>query len=398
MKNFGTLYGYELKKLLKRKLNWIAVLALTAFCVFGVVLSSSRDGFMIPIDDETTIRITAEEQREAARKAVDEFSGRPLDDVFIQEILDNLPELRGLEGFDRELYLMTTDNPYKSPYNRLAEILLDPEHATAEVFYTEQWERTLSYMERHGDSGLSEGEIAWWTAQMEQIQRPFVYQYPWPGTTKLVDYFYTLLTLLPAAAAICVCTVFSEDRRDRVDALVFASKEGRAPLYLAKILAGAAVSALVGLVMVGAVVIAHLAVWGWKGLDACAQMYWHIFPRSAAIWQVLLPMLALLVLYALLCGGLSMLVAAMTRSALAALASPVLLAVMLNNWHPMPYGWAGYLPDNLMGWSGPNNVELVKIFGVYLTNFQFGPILYLGIALILLILCWPFWRRSAKGL
>ena len=92
-----------------------------------------------------------------------------------------------------------------------------------------------------------------------------------------------------------------------------------------------------------------------------------------------------------------MLVTAITRSSIVAVAVPVVLVQVLDRWHPLPYGWAGYLPDNLMGWSGPNNMELVKIFGVYLNNFQFGPLLYAGLAALLLALCWPFWRRSAEN-
>ena len=93
-----------------------------------------------------------------------------------------------------------------------------------------------------------------------------------------------------------------------------------------------------------------------------------------------------------------MLVAAATRSSIVSMAVPVLLVQVLDRCYQLPYGWAGYLPDNLMGWSGPNNVELVKLFGVYLNNFQFGPLLYAGLAALLLALCWPFWRRSARGL
>ena len=34
MKNFGTLYGYELKKLLRRKLAWIMVLVIAALMAY----------------------------------------------------------------------------------------------------------------------------------------------------------------------------------------------------------------------------------------------------------------------------------------------------------------------------------------------------------------------------
>ena len=154
---------------------------------------------------------------------------------------------------------------------------------------------------------------------------------------------------------------------------------------------------LAGLAIVTSIVVAFLAVWGTYGLDASFQMYYFTSPRPDAIWQILLSMLALLILYTLLCGSVSILVSALTRSSLVALAVPVLLARVLDRWHLPAYGWTGYLPENLLSWNGPHNVDLVNIFGVYLTNFQFGPLLYLGITLVLLALCWLGWRRSAQG-
>ena len=44
MKNFGTLLGYELKKLLARKLAWTAVLALVVFCVIATLRAGNTGG------------------------------------------------------------------------------------------------------------------------------------------------------------------------------------------------------------------------------------------------------------------------------------------------------------------------------------------------------------------
>lgn len=93
-----------------------------------------------------------------------------------------------------------------------------------------------------------------------------------------------------------------------------------------------------------------------------------------------------------------MLISVLTRNAIAALAVPAVLAELLSQWHPSARGWMGYLPEKLAGWNGPVNLHLVKIFDVYLDNFQFGSLLYMVLAAILLALCWLGWRRSAKGI
>lgn len=406
MKNFGTLYKYELKKLLKRKLSWAAVLALAVFCVFSIVRRGNAGaGFTIPVMDENgnetgKLRdISGEEIRDTYLKTAGALDGRVMDDAFFQEMLENLPNLKTLDREDLDLvvYFWTENATWHHVYSMVVGLCEDPGSLTAEKFYAHQREQTRLRCEQYGRDGLSQGEMDYWAQQAEKIQKPFVYQDYWRGTTYLTDFFYILLGLLPVAAAVCVCTVFSEDRRNRVDALVFTTRKCRVPLYLAKILAGATTAVLAGVFIVGAVVTAYLAVWGVKGLDTPFQMYDIANPRPVTIWQMFLPMLVLLVLYTLLYGGVAMLAAAVTRSSIVSLAVPVLLVQVLDRWYQLPYGWAGYLPDNLMGWSGPNNVELVKVFGVYLNNFQFGPLLYTGLAALLLVLCWPCWRWNAEG-
>ena len=113
--------------------------------------------------------------------------------------------------------------------------------------------------------------------------------------------------------------------------------------------------------------------------------------------KMLLPMLLILTLYDFLCGSFSMLISGLSDKAFIALAIPAVLAELLNQWHPSARGWLGYLPEKLTGWNGPVNLHLVKIFGVYLDNFQFGSLLYVAIAVLLFALCWLFWQRSAAG-
>ncbi|MCM1188605.1 MAG: hypothetical protein NC541_04860 [bacterium] len=405
MKNFGTLFCYEMKKLLKRKLNWVTILALTGFCVLGIVQSGAvYPGFLVSLFDEsgneTESRIISGEEIYATwRETAGSLDGRVMDDAFFQELRENLSDL---EDSNLSMHFWTEDATYHGAYNIIKGLFAEPLDVTAEEFYDAQWEQTHYTCETFGrteQSGgiLSPAEIDYWMEQAAKIERPFVYRDAWRGVTALMDYFPVPLGLLPVVGAICVCAVFSEDRRTRVDALVFTSRKCRVPLYLAKILAGAVMAALAGLVIVTGITAAFLAVWGTHGLNALYQMYDIASPRPVTIWQILLPMLALLVLYTLFCGCISMLVSALTRSSLAALAVPVLLAQALDRWHSPSYGWAGYLPDNLIGWNGILNLEPVNFFGAHLTNLRFGPLLYLALTALLLALCWPGWRRSAVG-
>ncbi len=112
----------------------------------------------------------------------------------------------------------------------------------------------------------------------------------------------------------------------------------------------------------------------------------------------MLIMLGLLLLYGLLCGGVTMLFSAFTQNTVAALAAPVLLMIC-QAWLRLDVQAAEYLPNQLFN-TTPSlcNRNLVNLFGRYLNNLQFGFVLYGGLAVVLLALCWLGWRRSAKGI
>lgn len=402
MKNLGTLYKYELKKLLRRPLSWALVLVMAAFCAYSIVRfsASSGAGTLLPVLDEDGNEtgeeqfIPEEEIRALRQKSAGKLNGRVMDDAFFREMLEAVPDIQFPQ---LDVYFMTEDATYLHPYGLVDGLLPDARTVTEKEFYDRVWEQTEASFERWG---LSDGEKAYWTQQASRIEKPFVYQDYWKGFNRAFDTIYSFFTFLPVAAAVCLCTIFSEDRRTRVDALVFASRESRLPLYLAKILAGITVATLAAVVIIGASAGALLYVWGTDGLNAPLQMYDTVSPRPVTVGQVFLPIMLILVLFTLVYGGLTMLVSALTHNSLAALAGPALLCFMMQYvyYYTQEAGrWRDYFRQYLMGYYGVNNLHLVNLFGLYLDNFQFGALLYGAAAAFLMALCWLCWRRSAAG-
>ena len=255
MKNLGTLYKYELKKLLRRPLSWALVLVMAVFCAYSIFRFgvSSGSGMLLPILDEDGNEtgeeqfIPEEEIQAVKREAAGKLNGKVMDDAFFREMLEAVPDI----PFPQlEVYFLTEDATYLHPYSLVEGLFPDARTVTEEEFYDRIWEQTQASFERWDLSG---GEKAYWTQQASRIEKPFVYQDYWRGLDRAFDTVYTFFTFLPVAAAACLCTIFSEDRRTRVDALVFASRESRLPLYLAKVLAGITVAALAAAVIIGAV-------------------------------------------------------------------------------------------------------------------------------------------------
>ena len=151
MKHFGTLYWYELKKLLKRKLAWIMVLVIAAFMAYTAKPVSNSGGQQ-------------------------SISGQVMDERFFQNVREasngsGLYIIR--EHLEQESYFYLVDSSYYDPCGMIAyQTELDPAETSAEDFYRNRQET----IERQY-SGRTDGEIAYWQNMEAQVEKPFVYRY-----------------------------------------------------------------------------------------------------------------------------------------------------------------------------------------------------------------------------
>lgn len=399
MKNFGTLYRYELKKLLKRKLAWVMVLVLSAFMAYAARPLSNSGGADFSLTDRAgnTVSkyISAVEQRKLVDEGEQRINGQVMDEQFFQNVREAANGNGSYiiqERLDLDSYFYLVDSSYHEPYSMIAyRTELDPADTTAESFYKNRQE----VIERQW-SGLADGEIAYWQAMETQVEKPLVYRHI-GGYQDILDDIFGLSNVIPLVAAVCLCGVFSEEKRTRVDVLIFSSKQGGFPQYLAKVLAGITVVLAATLLIIGADAVVVLATQGWDGFDAALQLWNLNSCLPITIGQAVFILWGLLLLYGLLCGGVTMLFSAFTQNTVAALAAPVLLMIC-QAWLRLDVQAAEYLPNQLFNTIPTlRNVNLVNFFGGYLNNLQFGFILYGGIAVVLIILCWSGWRRSAAG-
>lgn len=401
MKNFGTLYRYELKKLLDRKLAWVTVLVLAALMAYTAWPSNSSGGttFSLTDQDGNTISryVSGAEQRKLSDEGERRISGQVMDGDFFQNVRQAsvgngqylVPEM-----WERECYFYLIDNSYYGPYCIVTYNMgLDPTQITAEGFYQhrqkvieEQWEL----------QGLTDSEIAYWQAMEGQIEKPFTFYYT-EGYQDILSDILGLSNVIPLVVAVCLCGVFSEERRTRADALIFSSRQGRFPLYLAKVLAGLTVALAAGLFVIGTDVAVILLTRGRDGFDAALQLGHLSSSFPFTIGQTAFFMIGLLLLYGLLSGGITMLLSALTRNTIAALAGPVMLMIV-QAWLRLDVQAAEYLPNQLFNTIPTlRNIHLVNFFGIYLNNLQFGFVIYGLLTGILAVLCWLGWRRSAVG-
>ncbi len=406
MKNLGTLFGYEMKKLWKRPMTWIAVLIFSAGMVYYAPIPFYHydDTFTVVLADGQTIsrQVTVEEQDRVSIEAPRLLSGQVMDEEFFQRAQDIRSKLASTE-LDTNLtgayaYFQLVDPTYLGAYQLLG--LKDN--------YLHRLDRFREDMERSWGNYLTEEEISYWERMEEQIQQPFIYE-PTDAPNRLFDVLGTMGIFIPVLVALCVCDLFSQERRARTYPQIFTSRQGRKCLFLAKILAGGATSMLAAAMAVGAVIGSSLiryGTWGWgAAIQLCRYMLSCSFPITA--WQGILILTGMILVYALLCGALISVVSLWSGSGVAALAvgaalvgGQMLLVRMmsaLDAFLTLPVVTAAlyYLPMGLVNAAALNVRPLKYFFGLPLNPIQAGMLVYLAVSAVLSAVCWLGWRRKA---
>lgn len=386
MKNFAALFGYEMKKIWKRPLTLAVVLLMTALSVYVAMgaltphIVRTDGGKFIPEADWNA-------RMEKGGRALD---GQAMDETFFQSMRESVPEFEDYNELERWFY-------HKDPTYYHAWFLADAAAAgdihnmTAESFYAG---RRALLEQRWENYGLTEDEKDYWREMDERVGEPYVYEYPWRGMmlNGLSTTLYTMIVPLALSAAVCLCQTFSEDRSTRVDALVFASRGSRLPLFLAKILAGAVSALIVAALILGAHLVVYLFRYGVQGLGAPLQMLEIVYSFPISVGQSVFYLLLITALYTLTCGALTMLLSALSRRSVPSLIIPVTFLFLLTQSRLT----APWLPHNLITWDGFLCVSLFRFLGTYLNIFQVGLLLYPLIAVVLLALCWAGWQYTAR--
>lgn len=404
MKNLGTLYSYELRKLLTKRMAWVTTLLLSALMVYTACSppSTAYGSTFTRTDREghtTSQYLSMAEQDKIKREGDRSIRGLPMDEEFFRQIRA-LPLFSGeylLTGrADVSSYFMAEDPRFSWAYSMIESIPnLNAATVTEEQFYTAR-QQLLEQTWR--TQGLSEQEAAYWQKMETRVTKPFIYQNIW-GSRDLLDTQPVFLSeVIPLTAAVFLCGVFSEDKRARTDVLVFSSRHGWFPLCLAKALAGCTAVLAGSGVILGSTAAAIFLTREVPGLDAAVQLRCLRSSLPMTMGQAVALMWSLLLLYGLLCGGITLLISAWTRSSVAALTAPALLVLMQMMRIPFPVWMGEYMPNQMFdSMSTLSDVRLLRLFGVTLNKLQFGFLLYGLLTILLLSLCWLGWRRSAEG-
>lgn len=234
---------------------------------------------------------------------------------------------------------------------------------------------------------LNEEEIRYWEEQENTIEKPFVYDY-----NAGASYFFARINMLSllwlSLIGIGLANFFGEEHIRRTDQLILCSKNGKMPLYLAKMAAGITFG-IVGTVTFYLVQFLTMsAIYGMSGYDLPLQLYLWMSSFPISLGGAIIISFFLSLAAAVLSSVFIMLLSELLRNGVAAL-SVMLGTTLFTIFVPVPvrYGLISQL-YNFMPLQFFNGTEfldkrLFRIFGRYFTGLQTAPVFYLVSAVIL---------------
>ena len=388
--NLGTLYHYELKKIVRRRTLWITLALCISMIAFSVI--SQLFGAYY-VDGELSDTYYHMYTVDPAYR--EELSGRVIDDELLQEMVAAYRKIPA--GTAR--YTLTKEyQVYARLYNDIFGIVrnwtgmgfesLVNWNANEEDLYAL---RRTNLEKDWQELCLTDAEKAFWIEQESHIAKPITYFYH-DGYSTLVGIFQTVGILMFLLIAITLSSVFSDEHTRRTDQLILSSMKGKGIAYWAKLLAGGTVSAVCALILSLAAATFSLGIYGATGFHAALQLEVHFYSWSLSLGEACLIMYGALIITSLLAGVFVMVLSELLHSNIGALAvsTGLILLAMFVGSLPDEYRVIAQIWDSLpMVFLSPWNVFSVRpitLLGYCLTSWQVMPIIYIICSFLIAIL------------
>ena len=400
MNNLFTLYGYELKKLMQKKLLWVSLLVCVAAIAFSILAPLLGTYYV----DGVAIGTNYEQHLidQSYRKAL---SGKPIDQSLLEETIAAYKDL----PIETKYVLTEEYQNYARPYSEIfhlirawtgmnngAVIQWVPDEAALYAAMIEQFEG--SAMNNH----LTKAEIAYWQRQANAIATPMIYQFH-EGYRCILETFLGVGFVMLLYTIIALSSSFPDECTYRTDQLVLCTANGKRRLYWVKLFAGITVGCAGALLMTVLTWVLCLCVYGSEGFDAAIQIFYKNYAGNITIGQACLIASVCLLVAAFLISVFVMFLSELFYSSIAAMSiiTGMILAGMLVQ-PPAEYRILGqlwdYLPTCFLSMWNTFDLRLVSLFGKHFTSYQIVPLLYIVTAALLAFLGSRIYcRRQISG-
>lgn len=399
MNQFFTLYKYELVKIIKRKTVKISMAILLFLAVYMGIGEALSNAYSITVGDQT-INMNGFEMIAKNKESALRLTGVRIDEATLKEIEDaygkafeeeKTPKEQEAWQKKKELYV----NIYHYIYQALGSYDAVNYYYMDEAFFYQSWHNRM--LERWMEQNVTQEEITYLTQREETIEKPFVYGYS-AGWDNILREILSLNVMLVLCVGICLSNAFSEEHVRKTDQLILCSKLGKKMLYFAKMAAGVTFGFLSGLLMLSAAVLSNLCIYGAEGFDVAVQIYLPECARNLTMGQAVMLLGAVYMVAAVFLSIVTLFLSEALQNSVAVVG---LMSgfMILTNLVNIPYRFRmfsqiyGLLPTVLLRVWQLWDDRLVRVFGIWLNNFQIAPVLYLAVSILLLFLGGRIYRN-----
>ncbi len=400
MNNLFTMYGYELKKLVQKKLLWVSLLVCMAAIAFSILFPLTGGHFVNSVYIGTNYEQHLIDQ--AHRKAL---SGKPIDQSLLEETLAAYKDL----PIETNYVLTEEYQTYARPYSDIFNLIRSwtgmdkgiaqqwaPDEAALYAAMMEQFEKVAI------NNHLTEEEAAYWQGRADTITTPIVYQFH-EAYRIILENFLIVGFMILLFAAIVLSSSFPDEYTHRTDQLVLCTASGKRQLYWVKLFAGITVGFVGALLMTALTWGLCLCIYGSEGFDTSIQIFYTNYAGNITIGQACLIAYGCLLVTSLLISIFVMFLSELFHSSIAAISitTGMILAGMLVQI-PAEYRILGqiwdYMPTCFLAMWNTFDLRLISLFGTHFTSYQIVPLIYIVVASLLAFLGSRIYcRRQISG-
>lgn len=367
-----TLYKFELRKIINRKILWITggilLMALLLWGLASAVLPQSRE--------YSTVSLSGLEMNRAEREAAEQIAGRKIEQKLLDEMQPAYEEFIVDGDYKKAL-------PYLDIYNFIGTVL--ETNASAEILNCDSdtfYAMLNTKLEANALAGREEN-----ISYNEQL----FYQGYFDGWRQMASMMKVLACMEIMFIAICLSTVFTVEHTRKTDQIILCSRFGKKRLYFAKLMAGLTVgiafTLILSLLMFG--IIAFL--YGFDGYNTILQFV-LMRPFNLTLGQAVMILIGLSFAGAILVSVFTMALSELTKNSVGTIGiiagililtmfimeMPANLKILSEIWY--------MLPSNLVSLNGAFRYSMFLLGERAMPSYQIAPIVYFAMAIIFSII------------
>lgn len=367
-----TLYKFELRKIINRKILWITggilLMALLLWGLASAVLPQSRE--------YSTVSLSGLEMNRAEREAAEQIAGRKIEQKLLDEMQPAYEEFIVDGDYKKAL-------PYLDIYNFIGTVL--ETNASAEILNCDSdtfYAMLNTQLEANALAGREEN-----ISYNEQL----FYQGYFDGWRQMASMMKVLACMEIMFIAICLSTVFTVEHTRKTDQVILCSRFGKKRLYFAKLMAGLTVgiafTLILSLLMFG--IIAFL--YGFDGYNTILQFV-LMRPFNLTLGQAVMILIGLSFAGAILVSVFTMALSELTKNSVGTIGiiagililtmfimeMPANLKILSEIWY--------MLPSNLVSLNGAFRYSMFLLGERAMLSYQIAPIVYFAMAIIFSII------------